>query len=371
MRKVRRAIRGIAYRIRQWPWKKMCITALAALVLALVTIAITARRECALMPSLPSLPAEGSGSTLAERFRRPEDNTYLTFPEWYIVYSAEEYAATLKTGRPSAFAYVSAAGQYWCAYGRVGALTRGRYPSNGGYQLMLGVIGTSFTAEELVKGAYENTVGRVFEWLSFGQVSAEDEYAQEVAADYAAFMHTLPWYEFPFGKALLGLWKLEPFGDAPLRKVERRIVLTLEYVVKAAYGKLVAWGTGSIYAPEDLTIRLVARGTSGATLVETLKDGRQILEVPRYEAFTRTIERLAEGGVAFVEIGGNDEILLTALVPSSEPVEVSGAVPVLALRSLVEPGKTRMGWRVPVDRLSEILGALKKRGIEIEHLYDY
>ena len=34
---------------------------------------------------------------------RPEDQTYLTLPEWYIVYSADEYAAFVRDQPPSRF----------------------------------------------------------------------------------------------------------------------------------------------------------------------------------------------------------------------------------------------------------------------------
>jgi hypothetical protein len=362
------------WRVRRLPWKKILLTVGSLFLLTVIVTVLAARRECVTMPPVPTVPTDGSGSLLEERYRRAEDNTYLTFPEWYIVYSGDEYAKELKSGRPSGFRYFAAAGQYWCGYGRVHALTKGRYTFNGGYHLMLGVIGVSFTAEEMMKGAYENTVGRVFEWLSFGQISAEDEYAQQVAEDYGTFMHTTPWFEFPFGKKLLGLWQLEPFGDAPLRKVERRVVLTLEYAVKSVYAFLMRAASGSVYGTEDLTVRLVTSAVSsgsGVTVVETLKDGHQVIEIPRYEAFTKTVLSLARQGIGFIEIAGNDEILVTAMVPKGELVDLPEAVPVLAMRVLIDTDRMRMGWRVPVANLTAVINALDGQGIEIEHLYDY
>ena len=44
---------------------------------------------------------------------------------------------------------------------------------------MLYTIGLSFSAELLVKGLYENTLGRVFEWIG-GWDSADDRYATKV-----------------------------------------------------------------------------------------------------------------------------------------------------------------------------------------------
>src|SRR5829696_8112744 len=50
--------------------------------------------------------ASAAESTAAPAYARLEDQTYLTLPEWYIVYSADEYAAFLANDRPSQFPYL-------------------------------------------------------------------------------------------------------------------------------------------------------------------------------------------------------------------------------------------------------------------------
>ena len=49
-------------------------------------------------------------------YYRPESKTYLTLPEWYIVYSTDEYAAFLQENRSGEFPYFKAVGQYWQSY---------------------------------------------------------------------------------------------------------------------------------------------------------------------------------------------------------------------------------------------------------------
>ena len=65
---------------------------------------------------------------------------------------------------------------------------------------MLWVIGTSFTVENAVKGLYENTVGRITEWISSGEQTDEDLFAYQMNKDYVAFIYDYPWYEFSFTK---------------------------------------------------------------------------------------------------------------------------------------------------------------------------
>ena len=96
-------------------------------------------------------------------------------------------------------------------------------------------------------------------------MSAEDEFAHRVAADYGRFLHTIPWYRYPFGARLSELWTEVPLtGPHLLRKWERRLLLTTEYGVKAAYAGVIAWATGTAYEPETLRIGVVAYGDTAS-----------------------------------------------------------------------------------------------------------
>jgi hypothetical protein len=63
-------------------------------------------------------PADLSQYRLAEAF------TYLTLPEWFIVYSADEYARFVECSSPSDSPYVTSAGQYWQFYASACSVTR-------------------------------------------------------------------------------------------------------------------------------------------------------------------------------------------------------------------------------------------------------
>ncbi|PMV10443.1 dehydrogenase, partial [Pseudomonas sp. GW704-F2] len=58
--------------------------------------------------------------------------------------------------------------QFWARAGRMRAATRGDYPRNWGYDVMVLTIGASFTAQYALKAAYEDTLGRLTERVSFG-----------------------------------------------------------------------------------------------------------------------------------------------------------------------------------------------------------
>ena len=49
-------------------------------------------------------------------YARPEDETYLSYPEWYIVWSYQEKADFQEKNLPSGFPFFGAVRQYWGSY---------------------------------------------------------------------------------------------------------------------------------------------------------------------------------------------------------------------------------------------------------------
>jgi hypothetical protein len=333
----------------------------------------------AAVPVAAAAEAQAIHSELQNHWR-PEDQTYLTLPEWYIVYSTDEYAQFIQGNRPSAFPYVQAIGQYWRTYYGICRITREQYPYNSGYHQMLMVIGVSFTAENLVKGLYENTVGRLTELISSPVLSAEDEFARQFNTEYGVFMHNIPWFEFPFREKIQKLWAETPlWGPNPIRKWERRLALTLEYGVKAIYGDLLYRVTRAMFPPDELEIYAAVRGLTPALLqqepqvqiVKEIDKGTTIAKIPRFAGFTEVVPRLAQQGVQFIEIASNDEILITAFAPSAWHYDLAQGQFLFALPIPTQPTVSRIAVKAPLSDLHLILNELSQRGVQLEHLYDY
>ena len=313
-------------------------------------------------------------SFLAADERRPEARTWLTYAEWHIVYSAESLGSHLASGKPpSHYPYGSDIAAFWrgtCAVNRVTAGLTGA----GDAKMMIYTIGLSYSAELAIKAAWERTIGRFAQWAD-GHDSADDRYAARVQQRYAAFMHETPWYRFPFGQALTGLWQTkEP--RRTLRHWERRLALSLEYGVKAGYAKLIGWASGAALGRDELTLRFAARATPGRLTavdsrlkpVRTARGGLTIVEAPRYAQFTNLLRKLSDAGIEVVEIAGNDEIFLTALVP--DKARKSGTQ-LFAMDLGDRPGWKRIGVTVKVRDLSRIIRAIEAGGGTLEHVYDY
>jgi hypothetical protein len=364
-------------------WTLVGLAAVLAGVLVLLAIAVPARFIGSHCFSVRSQPVERSADLRrvaadVKGYFRNESGTYLTLPEWYIVYSADEYASFVKSRAPSRFPYFSAADQYWRYYEQACRATKRVYPFDLGNHLMLGVIGMSFWAENVAKGLYENTIGVLTENIGFYHTD-EDLFARKTAQEYAEFIHATPWYEFPFATKLKRLWTQTPlWGPEPVRKWERRLVLSVEYTVKALYGWVIGLGTRSVYQPEDLVIhawlddapeRIFA--DTRIRKVKTLGLRSYIVALPRYAAFTPVVAALVKQGVRFHDLAGNNEILLTAIAPRELDLHAMSGGIVLSEEILTNPATKRIGVRVPVRTLHVILTDLPTRGASVEHLYDY
>ncbi len=332
---------------------------------------------------------QGIREHLAARddWARPEDQTFLTLPEWYIVYSADELGAFLTAGRrPSDFPFYGSVGQFWDLYGAVRGTTHGRYPTNTGYHAMIWVIGLSYTVEYAAKGAWEGTVGSLTEGWSGGAAHPVDAAYAKTATAYGAFLHHTPWYAFDYKAERKAL----PSSDWSLRGLERSVSYTVELWAKGVWGWMMggasqaAYGTetGTVLAWVDLAqtspaalLQVPGVGADGAAAnlerVEALGGTHELVRVPRYEPFTTAVPALARRGVRFVEIAGGDTVLVQLIVPSEwDRTELYGDE-LVRWPILTEPGKDRVTLEVPVPRLHEVVPGLDQEPVRIEHLYDY
>jgi hypothetical protein len=310
-------------------------------------------------------------------YTRPEAFTYLTLPERYIAYSADEYAAFIATRPPSGFPYLGSIGQYWGFYSTACAATRRTHPFETGYHVMLGVIGASFTIESSVKSVYEHTAGWLTEWLSTTD-TAEDAFAVRTAREYGTFMHHTPWYQFPFASRLKALWSEVPLtGPHMPRKLERRTALTTEYAIKTVYGFVIRKASG---AGGEGALRIHARvaDTPAAALsdprikvIQPLGPRRFVITLPRHEDFTATALALNAKGVRFTDVAGNTVLLITALARRGISTTFADAELVATAPILTDPTMQRLALRVRVASLREAVEQLSRAGAVIEHLHDY
>ena len=289
---------------------------------------------------------------------RPADQTFLTFPEWYLVFSPEEQANYFMQHTATTFPFMSHTAQIWQSYKIVNDQIKDNFPTNTGYHFMIWVIGSSASVEYSIKALYETIFGRITD--TYEVKTEEDKFNAKFTQDYVHFIKDKPWYEFDFNSRLKSLWTSTYFfGDNFFRKIERKYILTSELAVKYGYGKLISLGTKTVY-DEALPI----------TAVVLENDNLQFL--PRYDKFANAITSLAKNGHSFKEIAGNNSaILLTVLVPNSDKTNFENTQTVFTQPIASNLTMKRIALAIPVSSLSKLLFQLSKEKIKIEHVFDF
>lgn len=337
------------------------------LVLALLVLALLAPVGYTELACRPQGQAQPHASLLPEADHRPESRMLMTYPEWHIVHAYDDYARVIQDQDPHDYGFLRGIGGFWSS---LCALSRASGPHggvDGGTKQMVYVIGVSFTAELLLKAAYEETLGRVATWIRGPEHAAADVISARQAADYAAFLRQTPWYRWDFRRDAA---ELQGAGDS-FRDHERALALGSEFRAKAAYAKVIEGAVANVGA-DALRLKMVVSGLPDGflathpdiTLVQTLPKG-MVIETPRYAALTALLAEMAGAGADFVEIAGNDDIMFTAL--SDQPAQ-PGALTSMARQG---HGDSRHLMAVKVTDLAETLRGLGAAGLRLEHVHDY
>ena len=311
---------------------------------------------------------------LPQTDRRPEANSYLTYPEWHIVYAYDGLAEVLKSGDEHRFPYLAAIRDFWSADCALTREADRRGGADGETRIMIATIGVSFTLEMLLKAAWEETIGRATALWRGPTKSPQDIVARDMAVDYAAFLRHTPWYAYAFGPWSEKLWAAPVDGIA--RGWERRLALGAEWSAKSGYARLIAGAAGA-GTPAALTIRSVVTGLPAATLA-AMPDVKVVgeeasgilIETPRYARFTQILAQIAKAGGTILDIAGNGRVMVSlTTAPDGAPPAGSGEL-LLRLRRAGFAGD-RVLTSVPIADLAPLLRTVPLADPGIEHIYDY
>jgi hypothetical protein len=314
----------------------------------------------------PEGEAPARAALVGPDWQRPEGRTLMTYPEWHIVHAYADYAEVIRTGDPHDYGFLASIAGFWsstCALSQASG-AHGGFPWE--TKQMVYTIGVSFTAELLAKAAYEETIGRGVTLLRGADRDVLDDLSARQAADYAVFLQQTPWYKWDFRRDAA---ELDAAATNALRDRERRLALGLEYGAKAVYAGVIEAAVAAVGA-DQLQLRAVVSDLPEAMLaalpevqvIETLPEG-VVIEMPRYRAFTRLARAIAALGGNFVEIAGNDDIMMTVI---ADGFTLEGALHSVPLQG--NPGIRHLVL-LPVAELAESLRVYPLKSIE--HIHDY
>jgi len=308
-------------------------------------------------------------------FQRHEANTFLTYPEWHIVYAYDGLAETLKTSDEHAFDYLSSIRGFWTSTCALTKIADAHGGADSATRMTIHTIGVSFTLEMALKAAYEETIGRVTAMLRGEKKTPQDQVAAGMAVEYAAFLRQTPWYMYPFDRQVTKLEEA-PVTD-PIRGWERRFALGTEWRAKTLYAGMIASAVAGTTGAAQLEIRSIVSGLpaselsaiAGVTVIG--ESGGDIeIQTPRYDLFTRILVEVAAKGGEIREIAGNDDIMVSV---TEKPDQTSPGLPGTEIARVNREGfdGSRVLMAVKVTDLAALLRIAPLADPGLEHVFDY
>ena len=311
-------------------------------------------------------------------YYRQEEQTILTVPEWYLVFNPKEYADYLEEGKnPSDFPFYASIDEYWKLYDRSMTLVSDAYPENAEYLTMLQVIGVSVTMEYAAKIIYENTIGSLVGWFANGTLSDQEKTINAAQRAYSDFIYHTAWYEFQFLPWIKKVWTVSNTAESSwLRKIERTLFFTVEFSFKAAYAQLIEWAAKASYEEPVTSIYLLAntedviQQTPDIKIISEQED-KKIIGVTRWGAFTESLVKLSDEDIDILEIGGNDEIVVSVLMNDAQNIAFNGTQVLYESRVVTNKDRKRAVCMMPVNSLLLFINYATSEGYEVEHIFDY
>lgn len=315
-----------------------------------------------------------------KEYQRSGDQTFLTYPEWFLVFSPAEQATYLKKQTATSFPYEQHVEQFWDSYAALANEIKPHFTYNKQYHTMIKVIGYSTLIEYRGKLLYEGSVGRLSDLIP-SKMTAEDQFYAAYTQRYVDFIQKEPWYLYSFLKEFKLLWTQTSYLEWNwIRKIERRLFISGELLFKAFYGFLLGLGTQSTYGvAAPITAVVVDNIPKQLNLealnikhLKVLSSDATLITLPRYAAFTPALKALVQAGVHIREIAGNiSTILLTIVVPKDWEAPTKFSKAIFKQKIATNKNLERVALAVLVSNLHILLVELEKDSISIEHIFDY
>jgi len=321
-----------------------------------------------------------------EKYRRWADQTFLTFPEWFLVFAPQSQANFLKENTNSNYPYFADTAWIWQSYKIMYDQINWKYNFNVGYHLMIFVIWTSSSIEYNLKSFYESTIWYLTDTKK--NVTQEDKFYWKFANDYVNFIYDIPWYEFNFKK------ELEEFNSSTyffwdyfIRKTERKIIINIELFVKYIYWKIIKSWTAWVYDPAlPTTIVVIDKNPEKLInkekldllkikLFKKIKNNDKIyylVSLPRYDKFKDYSNLLSENNINFIEIAWNSwDIVVSVLVEKDYDFNDSHITKLFKQKIITNKKYYRLVFKTKVSNLSKVLKLINNKNILLEHVFDY
>jgi len=101
------------------------------------------------------------------------------------------------------------------------------------------------------------------------------------------------------------------------------------------------------------------------------QDDKKIIGVTRWGAFTNSIIELSNSEIDVLEIGGNDEIVVSVLLDEAQKMNFENMELLYESAVVTNTELKRLVYLLHVNELLPFVRYAKSNSIEVEHVFDY
>lgn len=301
---------------------------------------------------------------------RSEREVILGIPRHHMAFSYDDMAQAVTGGGAHEFGFAQSVRGYWGSLCAVLPVAEQVSETTKMERFSLYAQGVAFSFDMAIKGAYEESIGRLLSILTRNHLTAIEELETRTYSQIASHLHDRPWWEIDWDGLADKISAHEKQGI--IRDNERLGFLWLSWKAK---GEVASWLSREKISPPDRTELYVSwidqealTNVSDLRVEESYGQGYR-LTIPRGDSLTLSVVGLLEQGGLIAEISGADDVMLTVL-SDTKPIMPDGAT---VLATLKRPGfdRDRFVLRARTRSLSKLISTLKAGGDEIEMLIDY
>ena len=208
-------------------------------------------------------------------------------------------------------------------------------------------------------------------------LSDEEKIINEAHRAYSNFIYHTAWYEFDFLPWIERVWSVsDTSNSSSLRKWERTILFSTEFLIKAGYAQLLESGEQMMEGEEVNDIYVLIDGKSEVSTQKHLKvihndETQKLIAIRRWGPFTETMLKLSDENILINKIGYNDKICVSTISQKDTEVDFKYSTFLFDSRIVTNNNLKRRVYLVSVNNLLPFIQYLKHSEIEVEHVYDY
>ena len=213
--------------------------------------------------------------------------------------------------------------------------------------------------------------------LASEDISDKEQTIIKAQRAYSDFIYHTAWYEFEFMPWIKKVWETSDASNASwLRKWERTLFFTLEYSFKASYAYIIEWAAKASYEEPVMDIYVLLSSnepiqqSADIKLIKEL-DNQKLIGITRWGAFTKSIVALSDSDIEIHEIGGNDEVVVSVLMPADQELHYNKMELLYESKVVTDARTSRLVCLLSVNELLPFVKYAKNNAIEVEHVFDY